>query len=148
MNTINENGKTSPTNGSTKKVVIQGRYYGDKTFPSLNNYLAEIGKNPRAGGRMKKDYMWVCISAIRKYLKGWKVTKPPIIIHYKFYEPSKGQKRDVMNVFSITDKFFEDALQSANVIENDNPAWVANTTHEFYYTDSEPYIEIEIEERG
>lgn len=145
---IEENGKTSPLNGSTKKVVIQGRYYGDKTFPSLNNYLAEIGKNPRAGGRMKKDYMWVCISAIRKYLKGWKVTKPPIIIHYKFYEPSKGQKRDVSNIYALVDKFFEDALQAAGTIENDNPAWVANTTHEFYYTDSEPYIEIEIEERG
>ena len=143
-----ENGKTSPLNGSTKKVVIQGRYYGDKTFPSLNNYLAEIGKNPRAGGRMKKDYMWVCISAIRKYLKGWKVTKPPIIIHYKFYEPSKGQKRDVSNIYALVDKFFEDALQAAGTIENDNPAWVANTTHEFYYTDSEPYIEIFIEERG
>lgn len=133
---------------SLHKVVIEGRYYGDKTFPSLNNYLAEIGKNPRAGGRMKKEYMWVCIAAIRKWLKGWKVTKPPIIIHYKFYEPNKGQKRDVMNVASIADKFFEDALQACGTIENDNPAWVANTTHDFYYTDQEPRIEIEIEERG
>lgn len=114
----------------------------------MNDYLAEIGKNPKAGGRMKKDYMWVCIAAIRKYLRGWKVTKPPIIIHYRFYERNKGVKRDVMNIFSYADKVFEDALQSCGTIENDNPAWVENTTHHFFWVDDDPRIEIEIEERG
>ena len=55
-----------------------------------------------------------------------------------------------MNIFSGCDKFFEDALQQAGTIENDNRYWIENTTHEFYWIDKkdEPYIEIEIEERG
>ena len=53
-----------------------------------------------------------------------------------------------MNIFSMADKSFEDALQDCKVIENDNPDWVINATHEFFYTDGEPYIEIEIEEKG
>lgn len=135
-------------NVTTHKIVIEGEYYGNRTLPSLNDYLAEIGKNPRAGGKMKKDSMWICIAAIRKYLKGWKVERPPIVIHYRFYERDKGVKRDVMNIFSYTDKVFEDALQSCKVISNDNPAWVENTTHEFFWINGIPRIEIEIEERG
>lgn len=135
-------------NVTTHKVLIKGEYYGNRTLPSLNDYLAEIGKNPKAGGKMKRDYMWVCIGAIRKHLRGWKVTRPPIIIHYRFYERNKGVKRDVMNVAAFADKCFEDALQSCGVIENDNPAWVENTTHQFFWIDGEPFIEIEIEERG
>lgn len=147
------NGETTVSNlkdSTTKKVFIRGRFYGDKTLPSLNNYLAEIGRNPKAGGKMKNDCKWICIAAIRKCLKGWKVTNPPIILHYKFYEPKdhKGHRRDYMNIFAMADKSFEDALQDCKVIENDNPDWVINATHEFFYTDGEPYIEIEIEEKG
>ena len=145
---IEENGKTSPLNGSTKKVVIRGCYHGEKTFPSLNGYLSETGKNPRAGGRMKKDYMWVCIEAIRKHLRGYKVTRPPIAIHYDFYEPNHGQRRDIGNILGAADKFFEDALTACKVIGNDNPDWVTEISGKYHQTDSEPYIEIEIEERG
>lgn len=132
------------------KVTIRGCYYGNRTLPSLNDYLAEIGKNPRAGGRFKSDYMKPCIGAIRRCLRGWKVTRPPVILHYKFYESKKGKRRDVMNIFTCADKFFEDALQLTGVIEDDNPDWVENTTHEFRWIDAkdEPYIEVEIEERG
>ena len=132
------------------KVTIRGKYHGERTLPSLNDYLAEIGKNPKAGGRYKADYLKVCYSAIRRCLKGWKVTRPPVILHYKFFESSKGKRRDVMNIFAFADKVFEDALQDCGVMENDNPDWVENTTHEFYWIDSkdEPYIEIVIEERG
>ena len=127
------------------KVVVRGRFYGDKTFPSLNNYLAEIGRNPRAGGRMKRDYMMICSSAIRVQLKGWKAQRP-IILHYIYFEPSKGQKRDVGNIHDMFDKVFEDSLQQCGVIPNDDPAHVVNMTHDFYYTDDEPYIEVYIEE--
>ena len=132
------------------KVTIRGKYYGDRTLPSLNDYLAEIGKNPKAGGKFKADYSKVCISAIRRCLRGYHVEHPPVILHYKFYEVGKGKRRDVMNIFSFADKVLEDALQLAGVIENDNPDWIANTTHEFFWIDpkDEPYIEIEIEERG
>ena len=130
------------------KVTIRGEYYGDKTLPSLNDYLAEIGKNPKAGGRFKADYTKPCISAIRRCLRGWKVTRPPVILHYTFYEPSKGHKRDISNVHALCAKFFEDALQQCGTIENDNPKWISGFTSEFHWIDTEPYIEIEIEERG
>ena len=145
------NGETTVSNlkdSTTKKVYIIGRFYGDKTLPSLNDAISEYARHPKAGGKMKNDCKWICIAAIRKCLKGWKVTNPPIILHYKFYEPKGGQRRDVMNIFDWADKCFEDALTACKTIENDNPDWVINATHEFFYTDGEPYIEIEIEEKG
>lgn len=128
------------------KVTIRGRYYGNKTLPSLNDYLGAIGTNPKAGSRFKSDYTKPIINAIRRCLRGYKVTCPPAVLHYRFFEPNKGQRRDVMNIFSLADKFVEDALQLCGVIENDNPDWIINTTHEFYWVDGEPYIEVEIEE--
>ena len=124
---------------------IRGCYCGDKTFPSLNQYLQEIGKNPRAGGKLKKDYMMIACNAIRRDLRGFK-TKKPIILHYKFFEPLKGQLRDLGNIFSMADKVIEDALQECKVIENDDPHHVKGFTHEFYYTSRTPFIRVEIEE--
>lgn len=43
-----------------KGFTIKGRFFGDKTFPSLNNYLAEVGRNPKAGGRLKRQYVIDC----------------------------------------------------------------------------------------
>lgn len=127
------------------KFVIKGTFCGDKTFPSLNQYLSEIGRNPKAGGRYKKQFVMIATNAIRRDLKRFKTDKP-VILHYKFYEPKKGAKRDFMNVFSLADKFVEDALRDCNVIPDDGPKYVKNCTHEFYYTDGVPYIEVEIEE--
>ena len=128
------------------KVTIRGKYFGERTLPSLNDYLKEIGKNPKAGAKMKSDYTKPIINAIRRCLKGWKVTKPPVILHYRFFEHKKGKRRDVMNIFCLADKLFEDALQDTGTIENDNPDWIINTTHEFFWIEDEPYIEVEIEE--
>lgn len=139
---------TNGENVFTHKVLIVGRYYGNKTLPSLNNYLAEQGRHPRAGGRQKGQYEWVCIEAIRKCLKGWKVTNPPITIRYDFYEPKDGHPRDIGNILGEADKLFEDALQACKVIGNDNPDWVIGVSGYYHTTDKEPYIEIEIEEIG
>ena len=132
------------------KITIRGKYYGERTLPSLNDYLAEIGRNPKAGGKMKADYEKVVISSIRRCLRGYKVTNPPVILHYRFFESKKGKRRDVSNIFSLCAKFAEDAMQKAGIIENDNPDWIENFDTEFHWIDSkdEPYIEIEIEERG
>lgn len=51
-----------------------------------------------------------------------------------------------MNVFSFADKVIEDALQKCDVIVNDDPAHVVNTTHEFEYTSGIPSIIVRIEE--
>ena len=47
------------------KFTVRGCHYGEKTFPSLNNYIAELGKNPLAGGRMKRKYMDIVIKSIK-----------------------------------------------------------------------------------
>lgn len=126
---------------------IRGAFCGDKTLPSLNQYLAEIGRNPRCGGKYKKQYVMIITNAIRRDLKKFKTTKP-VIIHYTFYEPMKGSKRDFGNIFSLCDKFVEDALRDCKVIPDDNPMYVKNFTHNFYYTDGQPYIKVELEEIG
>lgn len=127
-----------------RKFMIRGLYYKDRTFPGLNEYIAELGRNPRAGGRIKKEYMMIACNAIRRDL-GRFCTDRPVILHYTFYEPKKGVKRDVMNVFSFADKVIEDALVKCKVLPDDNPKYVRNTTHIFLYSDS-PGIEVGIEE--
>lgn len=127
--------------------TIRGSFCGDKTFPSLNQYLSEIGRNPKSGGRYKKQYVMIAVNAIRRDLKGFKTVKP-VILHYTFAEPQKGKKRDYGNVFGLADKFIEDALRDCKVIPDDNPEYVKNFTHDFIYTDGVPYIRVEIEELG
>lgn len=125
--------------------TIKGCFCGDKTFPSLNQYIAELGRNPKAGGRYKRQFVMVACNAIRRDLKRWK-TQKPVILHYTFAEPKKGAKRDYGNIFGCADKFIQDALRDCEVIPDDNPKYVRNFTHEFIYTDGEPYIRVEIEE--
>lgn len=127
------------------KFTIKGAFYGDKCFPSLNDYLAEMGRHPRAGNEMKRQFKIIASNAIRRGLKRQKPSGA-IILHYRFYEPAKGQKRDRMNVFAFADKVIEDALQDCKVIPNDGPDIVKNATHDFFT--GEPAIEVEIEELG
>ena len=133
------------SNGSSfPKITIKGSYYGEKTFPSLNDYLSEMGRHPIKGAKMKRDYMMICNSAIRVQLRRWKAEKP-IILHYIYYEPTYGKIRDFMNVHFCFAKFFEDSLQACGVIKDDNPLFLRNETHDFYYSD-DPRIEVYIEE--
>lgn len=122
---------------------IRGRYYKGHCFPGLNEYIHEIGRNPRMGNKLKQEYQMIACNAIRLGLKRFK-TKNPIILHYTFMEPEKGNKRDVMNIFSFADKVIEDALQKCGVIEDDDPEHVLNTTHVFSYTKGEPSITVQI----
>ena len=106
-----------------KEITIKGRFFGDKTLPSLNNYLSEVGRNPKAGGRLKRQYVMIATNAIRR-----------------------DAKRDRGNIFGLADKFIEDALRDCGTIPDDDPKHVLNFTHDFIYTDGEPYIRVEIEE--
>ena len=124
---------------------IEGTFCGDKTLPSLNQYISEIGSHPKRGGQYKRGYVMIITNCIRRDLRRWKASGP-VILHYVFAEPRKGQKRDRMNVFSLADKFIEDALRDCRVIADDDPEHVLNCTHEFIYTDGIPYISVEIEE--
>ena len=125
--------------------TIRGAFCGDKCFPSLNDYLTEIGRNPMCGGKYKKEFTHIAATFIRRDLKRFKTDKP-VILHYTFAEPRKGNKRDIGNIFSLADKFIEDALRDCKVIPDDGPQYVINFTHEFIYTDGTPFIRVEIEE--
>lgn len=142
------NSESGMVSASTRPCfVIRGAFCGDKCFPSLNDYLAEIGRNPKCGGSYKKQFVRIASTFIRRDLKRWRTVKP-VILHYTFAEPRKGNKRDRGNIFSLADKFIEDALRDCNVIPDDGPKYVINFTHEFVYVDGEPYIKVEIEEMG
>ena len=119
------------------KIVIPGR------FESLNKYLSELGRHPIKGNQMKQRDEHICVMYIRQALKNTKL-KPPIIIHYGFYE--QNTKRDRMNIFSYADKVFQDALQKAGNLKNDNWYSVYNTTKDFFVDARNPRIEIVIEE--
>lgn len=130
---------------SCKAFTIRGAFFGDKCFPSLNQYIQELGRNPRCGAKLKKQCVMIAANAIRRDLGRYKTTKP-VILHYVFGEPMKGNKRDYGNIFGLADKFIEDALRDCKVIPDDNPRFVKNFTHEFLYTNGEPFIRVEIEE--
>ena len=56
------------------------------TMPSLNEYLAETGRRPQIGGKLKKEYKNMAIQYMRLTdFRYYKATKP-IIIHYVFYD--------------------------------------------------------------
>lgn len=113
-------------------------------MPSLNEYLAETGRNPKAGGKIKKEYKQLALQYMRlSEFRFWEANGP-IIIHYVFYEPNK--KRDHDNVFAFASKCIQDALQEGGFIKNDGWADILNFTHDFYCDPKYPRIEVYIEE--
>ena len=127
---------------------IEGRYWiNEKTFPSLNDYIHELGRNPKAGGQMKRKYEKIACDALRSFLRGKKCTGL-ITLHYRYYEPEKGARRDHMNIHAFADKVIQDAMQKCGIIPDDSPRYVngSKITHEFFYTCGMPRIEVEIEE--
>ena len=130
-----------------KKVVIRGKFSGNFTFPSLNDYLQACGYSPLKGAKLKKDTEIICSMELRKQL-GRMAFEPPICLHYKFYEPAKARsrKRDCANIFSMFDKVFEDALVACKYIPDDRPKYMLMPTAEHYFTDGTPYVEIYIED--
>ena len=128
-----------------KCVKIYGQHFGEKTFPSLNNLLTAYGSTPYKGNAMKQKFQKICMDEVRFQLRRWKAEKP-VILHYYFFEPNKGHKRDRINVFSMADKCFSDALVKCEVIVDDNPKYLLNATHDFFMTDDVPGFEVYIEE--
>ena len=113
------------------------------TMPSLNEYLAQVGRKPQLGGKLKRDYMDIASWCIRRDLRKYKAEKP-IIIHYMFFESN--MKRDHDNVFCFASKCIQDALQACKVIKNDGWNDVLNFTHTFQLDRDNPRIEVYIEE--
>lgn len=124
-----------------KQFVISGAHYNDKCFPGLNDLITQACTHPLAYNRMKKKYQDIAIKSIRRYLKGYRAEKLVYPI-YKFYEPTKGQKRDYDNIQSAARKIINDAMVDCKVIKDDKPKYLLFGKNEFYYTSSEPKIEV------
>lgn len=65
-------------------------------------------------------------------------------IDYEYYAPDK-RKRDLMNVISVIDKFFQDALVESGCIEADDVSIVVEVNSKFMGIDREnPRLEVTI----
>jgi len=65
-------------------------------------------------------------------------------IHYEYYAPDK-RKRDLMNVISVIDKFFQDALVERGCIEADDLSIVIEVNSKYIGIDKEnPRLEVTI----
>lgn len=126
--------------------LIKGSYYHDKCFPGLNDLLHEAERHPKAYNKMKKDYEYISINSIRRYLKGLKLNGK-VIPHYTFGEPLKGQKRDYDNIAAAARKIINDALVKTQTITDDDPEHLEYGTNTFIYSEV-PFIRVELEEIG
>jgi len=113
----------------------------NRRLPSYNEYSNTNRKNKYAGAKMKKDIELEIWSYILNQLKQVKITKP-VFITFTWIEENK--KRDLDNI-CFAKKFILDALQKANVIENDDSRHVKGFTDNFKYADNSKVI-VELEE--
>lgn len=128
----------------TYKVVIQGKNYNNHPAPGWNDRISASARHFQQGGKMERDFLWVCIEAIRRQLKGV-VLKPYVYITYVFFETD--MRRDLGNIAFI-DKPFCDALQQCKVLANDNRQYIKKLTFIDGEIDKEnPRIEIYIEDQ-
>ena len=87
----------------------------------------------------------VISNAIRASLKRQAI-KPPVMIHYSFYEPDK--RRDLDNIAAVAHKFIQDALVKCRVIENDGWQYIKGFSDEFRVDKHNPRIEVTLIEAG
>lgn len=110
-------------------------------LPSYNEYSNANRRNRYAGATMKKNIELEIWSYILNQLKNVKITKP-VFITFTWIEENK--KRDLDNI-CFAKKFILDALQKANIIENDNSRHVKGFTDKFEYAEKSKVI-VELEE--
>ena len=126
------------------KMIIKGAHWGkNRVAPGWNDKLAEHNRHYQRGAKVEKDMITVCLNFIRLQMRGVKIDNP-IAITYTHYEADL--RRDLGNI-GFVDKPFEDALQIAGIIRNDNLSCVQEIHHIFGGVDKlNPRIEIIIKE--
>lgn len=112
----------------TKSVLIGLNWYRNAHYQTEN--------------KMKHKYHELVktrLDGVKHSLKGF------IKVRYKLYY--KNSQSDLMNVISIIDKYFLDALQEIGIIENDNVKHYTKCEIEVAGEDKEnPRVEITVEE--
>lgn len=142
---MQESNSLNDTENPTFEVLkLNGCYYGNNCFPSLNNLIAEAERHPMAYNKLKKQLEFVVINAVRLQLKGYKATKR-VQLHFIFGERNKGVKRDYDNILASASKIICDGLVKAGVLKDDSPAYLLPSTCEYHYVEK-PFIHIQIKE--
>lgn len=121
-------------------VIVPGK------FVSLNEYIYALkisrGKWNK-GQQLKKDDMTIIVPCIKAAFKGRK-PKTPITLHYKYYEPNT--RRDKDNISGYFHKVFQDAMQEAEIIDNDGWNDIKGFKDSFEVDKYNPRIEITVTE--
>lgn len=107
-------------------------------LPSCNDYINACRKNRYFAAKMKREVE----EQIQWYIKGIPRLKKPVFITFIWVENNK--KRDLDGI-CFAKKFILDALQKAEVIENDNQRHIKGFIDKFEYADKSKVI-VELEE--
>ena len=116
-----------------QKLIVKGR------LTDLNEYTAACRGNRYGANNLKHQNENRIISAIIE--QSVKPVKQPVWLRYTWYEATR--RRDHDNV-AFAQKFVQDALVKAFVLEGDGWAHVTGFAHRFDVDKSNPRVEIEI----
>lgn len=110
-------------------------------LPSFNDYIKACRTNKFAGAKMKEKIEYDIWIYILQQLQGVRIRKP-VFVRFTWVE--ENGKRDLDNI-CFAKKFILDALQKADVIENDDRKHVTGFMDYFEYADESKVI-VELEE--
>ena len=130
------------------KITIPG------TFPGLNDFInadrVRRGSWSK-GNQVKRENQEIIANHILNFIRREKRRagfhsrlKPPVVLHYTFYEPNR--RRDLDNISGFFHKVFQDALVEVGLLKNDNWVNIIGFSDRFECDPANPRIEIEIEE--
>lgn len=113
----------------------------NQKLPSFNDYIKACRTNKYAGAKMKGEIEYNIWIYILQQLKGIQIEKP-VFITFTWIE--ENGKRDLDNI-CFAKKFILDALQKANVLQNDNRKFVTGFIDKFEYA-KESKVIVELKE--
>lgn len=121
-----------------RKLIIPGR------LPGLNEAFDAARRNKHVEAKTRHSFENFIIWHAKRCLNDWK-PKPPVVLHYTFYEPNK--RRDKDNVAGYAMKLIQDSLVKAGYLRGDGWACIDNMTFAWAVDKKRPRIEVEIEEK-
>lgn len=108
----------------------------------LNSFLKAVNSNRFVGAKIKAtETARAKLSAQKAKLKP--ATEYPVYISYHWY--SKNRKKDIDNI-AYAKKYINDGLVEAGVLKNDGQKYVAGFRDNFYIDETNPRVEIFIED--
>ena len=111
-------------------------------LPSLNQYINACRLNKFAGAKFKRDTEKIIEDAIDIYLNHEQLqsVNEPVKIRFDWHE--KTMRRDADNIASAK-KYILDAMQTKNILPNDNRQYVKGF-YDDIIDDDENYVLVEI----